>query len=439
MKKVKKRIISAALSSIILAENLSFVSAKTPFSIYENGSSSESDSSYENDNDSNDELPPSTAFYSCPMPANSETGLQNLPPSIPSLKIINNETYYVPQQLLNTEYENNVPCPTESPNNVCEVTNCSPIIQPQFVNMNPFARKRESLKLEISEQELLENLSSSCSPQSVTGEPNLKLDLDSISPLPVSMPVTEPVKDFKSSPESFKPAKNQDETIKSFPYNSSIKRMSPNPLSLEIISTYKRNEEDLNFDQSFNYISNYIFDKSFPTLQELYSSSSLDSIKNFFINSRNQSILSPVKLACSKYIENSNLPENKKGILQQFMSLCAALDGTSENVCILILVYAQIMKATDPVSDPMLSKSLRIISTSVLKKLKETDNLKIKDRKLFYTMADNLKQIESYKKVYVSLFRSIMDNIARGSIGIEALYGEVKLNKYLGLICNIKK
>lgn len=442
MKKTKK-IISSVLSSIILAENFSFAFAKTPFSIYENSSSCESDSSHENDSnhesdssyESDDELPPSTAFYSYPTPVNDKNGLQNLPHLIPSLKVINNEMCYIPQQL--TEAEN----PT---NDVPEETSnshiYSTVIQPQFINisLSPF-QQRETLKLEITEQEIRDNLSNSFFPQTVISTPNLKLDLDSISPLPISAQVIEPIQNYKSPTESFKPAKNQEETTKTFPYNSIIRRLSPNSLSLEMWATYKKIENDLNFDQSFNYISNYIFDKSLPTLQELYSSTSLDSTKNFFINSRNQSILSPIKLACSKYIENSDLPENEKCTLQKFLNLCSALDSTSENVCILILVYAQILKATDPVFDPMLSKSLRKISNNVLEKLKETNNLKIKNWKLFYTIADDLKRINKHKNVYVLMFRSIIENTIKGVIGIDSLYNEIKLDKYISLISDNKK
>lgn len=443
---MKKRITSAVLSSIILAQNFPFAFAKTPFSIYENASSCESDSTHENNSnqESDDELPPSTAFYSYPTPVDNESGLQNLPPLIPSLKVIDNEMYYIPRQiqLANAESSSDdVSEETEETSDSHVYSHVySPVIQPQFVNITlPPFEKRESLKLEITEQEIRDNLSNSFSPKIVIDTPHLKLDLDSISPLPVPAQATEPAQDYKSPAESFKPCKNVEETTRPFPYNSVITRLSPNPLSLEIRATYRRIGEDLNFDQSFNYISNYIFDKSFPALQQMYSGPSLDSIKNFFINSRNQSILSPVKLACLKYIENSDLPENEKCTLEKFLNLCSALDGTPENVCILISVYAQILKATDPVFDPVLSKSLRKISSTVLEKLKDTDNLKIKNWKLFYTMADDLKRISNHKKIYVLLFRSIMENTVKGIASIDSLYDEVKLDKYLSLISDDKK
>lgn len=174
-------------------------------------------------------------------------------------------------------------------------------------------------------------------------------------------------------------------------------------------------------------------------LNDIRSGQNLIHLKNLFINTRSQNYLYPVRIACTKCIDNSNLIENQKYALKKFLNLCGTLENTPENVCILVLIYAQILKIADNTLDKLLPKYIGAFSIELSEKLRKINTLKVKNPKLFSSLSEDLKRINNNPAVYVFLFRSIVQNILKDSKGIESIYDEIKLDIYSNLIPEIKQ
>ena len=416
---MKKRIISTALSSIIFSANLHFAFATPPSS-----------------SGSTEELPPSTAYYTYHPVANSETNFEQMPSVSPGVEIIDNRQYYIAQPVYKTS--RGTFAPSQS-NNV-------PIVQPQFTYACLPPIENFHLKLELTDEELLNRLSSSSSSEQSTEHPTFEININSSVPsLPCQLSLLKSAGMQTSAPskESFKPFKNKEENYPEPKLKSTLinfaKNPNPNPFSFKKVATYNRIEKSLELDRAFKYISNYIFEKSIPAVEEDYNSKSVDFLKNYFVNSKNSRLLFPVKNACLKCIDNSNLAETKKRILKNFVDLSSALCDNNENIHIIILLYAQILKLEDPTHNPVLLQYFKTISENILNNFKTQNDFKIRDPKVYIHQAESINRINNQKNFYFIIYHSIIEDIFNGARGPKVILEKIQTDKYLSLIHQIEK
>lgn len=462
MQQSEKRIISTALSSIILVANTSPAWAISSFL---NSESSQSSSS-----SSDDELPPPTTFYGCPESFNNASPLSNYPYSFVGTEMDDekgecssqetSEDSSASRQSLQTQPDKTQSVqsqPTEIPStpspsfeilydpNLAIENGISIQSQPPRYNFIylKFPFKRDlGLKFELTDEELYAHLAQNSYFGSNSESINTELSINSLDfPVPRLVRISPPSRqEFKAPAERFKPVKTQESTSRKTPtFNPGIKRLNPNSFPVRIVEDHPKVEEKITFDQAFDYISNYIFEKSLPMLNDIRSGQNLVHLKNLFINTRSQNYLYPVRIACTKCIDNSNLIENQKYALKKFLNLCGTLENTPENVCILVLIYAQILKIADNTLDKLLPKYIGAFSIELSEKLRKINTLKVKNPKLFSSLSEDLKRINNNPAVYVFLFRSIVQNILKDSKGIESIYDEIKLDIYSNLIPEIKQ
>lgn len=470
MQQSEKRIISTVLSSIILVANTSPAWAISSFLNSESSQSSSSD----------DELPPPTTFYGCPESFNNASPPSNYPYSFVGTEMDDekgecssqetSEDSSASRQSLQTQPDKTQSVqsqPTEipstpspsfeilyDPNLAIEshLLQNQPIqngisIQSQPPRYNfiylKFPFKRDlGLKFELTDEELYAHLAQNSYFGSNSESTNTELSINSLDfPVPRLVRISPPSRQESKTPaERFKPVKTQESTSCKTPtLNLGIKRLNPNSFPVRIVEDHPKVEEKITFDQAFDYISNYIFEKSLPMLNDIRSGQNLIHLKNLFINTRSQNYLYPVRIACTKYIDNSNLIESQKYALKKFLNLCGTLENTPENVCILVLIYAQILKIADNTLDKLLPKYIGAFSIELSEKLRKINTLKVKNPKLFSSLSEDLKRINNNPAVYVFLFRSIVQNILKDSKGIESIYDEIKLDIYSNLIPEIKQ
>lgn len=461
MQQSEKRIISTVLSSIILVANTSPAWAISSFL---NSESSQSSSS------SDDELPPPTTFYGCPESFNNASPPSNYPYSFMGTEMDDekgecssqetSEDSSASRQSLQTQPDKTQSVqsqPTEIPStpspsfeilydpNLAIENGISIQSQPprySFIYLKfPFKRDL-GLKFELTDEELYAHLAQNSYFGSNSESTNTELSINSLDfPVPRLVRISPPSRqEFKAPAERFKPVKTQESTSCKTPtLNLGIKRLNPNSFPVRIVEDHPKVEEKITFDQAFDYISNYIFEKSLPMLNDIRSGQNLIHLKNLFINTRSQNYLYPVRIACTKCIDNSNLIENQKYALKKFLNLCGTLENTPENVCILVLIYAQILKIADNTLDKLLPKYIGAFSIELSEKLRKINTLKVKNPKLFSSLSEDLKRINNNPAVYVFLFRSIVQNILKDSKGIESIYDEIKLDIYSNLIPEIKQ
>ena len=461
MQQSEKRIISTVLSSIILVANTSPAWAISSFL---NSESSQSSSS------SDDELPPPTTFYGCPESFNNASPPSNYPYSFMGTEMGHekgecssqetSEDSSASRQSLQTQPDKTqsvLSQPTEIPStpspsfeilydpNLAIENGISIQSQPPRYNFIylKFPFKRDlGLKFELTDEELYAHLAQNSYFGSNSESTNTELSINSLDfPVPRLVRISPPSRqEFKAPAERFKPVKTQESTSCKTPtLNLGIKRLNPNSFPVRIVEDHPKVEEKITFDQAFDYISNYIFEKSLPMLNDIRSGQNLIHLKNLFINTRSQNYLYPVRIACTKCIDNSNLIENQKYALKKFLNLCGTLENTPENVCILVLIYAQILKIADNTLDKLLPKYIGAFSIELSEKLRKINTLKVKNPKLFSSLSEDLKRINNNPAVYVFLFRSIVQNILKDSKGIESIYDEIKLDIYSNLIPEIKQ
>lgn len=461
MQQSEKRIISTILSSIILVANTSPAWAISSFL---NSESSQSSSS------SDDELPPPTTFYGCPESFNNASPPSNYPYSFVGTEMDDekgecssqetSEDSSASRQSLQTQPDKTQSVqsqPTEIPStpspsfeilydpNLAIENGISIQSQPPRYNFIylKFPFKRDlGLKFELTDEELYAHLAQNSYFGSNSESINTELSINSLDfPVPRLVRISPPSRqEFKAPAERFKPVKTQESTSCKTPtLNLGIKRLNPNSFPVRIVEDHPKVEEKITFDQAFDYISNYIFEKSLPMLNDIRSGQNLIHLKNLFINTRSQNYLYPVRIACTKCIDNSNLIENQKYALKKFLNLCGTLENTPENVCILVLIYAQILKIADNTLDKLLPKYIGAFSIELSEKLRKINTLKVKNPKLFSSLSEDLKRINNNPAVYVFLFRSIVQNILKDSKGIESIYDEIKLDIYSNLIPEIKQ
>lgn len=461
MQQSEKRIISTVLSSIILVANTSPAWAISSFL---NSESSQSSSS------SDDELPPPTTFYGCPESFNNASPPSNYPYSFMGTEMDDekgecssqetSEDSSASRQSLQTQPDKTQSVqsqPTEIPStpspsfeilydpNLAIENGISIQSQPprySFIYLKfPFKRDL-GLKFELTDEELYAHLAQNSYFGSNSESTNTELSINSLDfPVPRLVRISPPSRqEFKAPAERFKPVKTQESTSCKTPtLNLGIKRLNPNSFPVRIVEDHPKVEEKITFDQAFDYLSNYIFEKSLPMLNDIRSGQNLIHLKNLFINTRSQNYLYPVRIACTKCIDNSNLIENQKYALKKFLNLCGTLENTPENVCILVLIYAQILKIADNTLDKLLPKYIGAFSIELSEKLRKINTLKVKNPKLFSSLSEDLKRINNNPAVYVFLFRSIVQNILKDSKGIESIYDEIKLDIYSNLIPEIKQ
>lgn len=461
MQQSEKRIISTVLSSIILVANTSPAWAISSFL---NSESSQSSSS------SDDELPPPTTFYGCPESFNNASPPSNYPYSFVGTEMDDekgecfsqetSEDSSASRQSLQTQPDKTQSVqsqPTEIPStpspsfeilydpNLAIENGISIQSQPprySFIYLKfPFKRDL-GLKFELTDEELYAHLAQNSYFGSNSESTNTELSINSLDfPVPRLVRISPPSRqEFKAPAERFKPVKTQESTSCKTPtLNLGIKRLNPNSFPVRIVEDHPKVEEKITFDQAFDYLSNYIFEKSLPMLNDIRSGQNLIHLKNLFINTRSQNYLYPVRIACTKCIDNSNLIENQKYALKKFLNLCGTLENTPENVCILVLIYAQILKIADNTLDKLLPKYIGAFSIELSEKLRKINTLKVKNPKLFSSLSEDLKRINNNPAVYVFLFRSIVQNILKDSKGIESIYDEIKLDIYSNLIPEIKQ
>lgn len=461
MQQSEKRIISTVLSSIILVANTSPAWAISSFL---NSESSQSSSS------SDDELPLPTTFYGCPESFNNASPPSNYPYSFVGTEMDDekgecssqetSEDSSASRQSLQTQPDKTqsvLSQPTEIPStpspsfeilydpNLAIENGISIQSQPPRYNFIylKFPFKRDlGLKFELTDEELYAHLAQNSYFGSNSESTNTELSINSLDfPVPRLVRISPPSRqEFKAPAERFKPVKTQESTSCKTPtLNLGIKRLNPNSFPVRIVEDHPKVEEKVTFDQAFDYISNYIFEKSLPMLNDIRSGQNLIHLKNLFINTRSQNYLYPVRIACTKCIDNSNLIENQKYALKKFLNLCGTLENTPENVCILVLIYAQILKIADNTLDKLLPKYIGAFSIELSEKLRKINTLKVKNPKLFSSLSEDLKRINNNPAVYVFLFRSIVQNILKDSKGIESIYDEIKLDIYSNLIPEIKQ
>ena len=471
MQQSEKRIISTVLSSIILVANTSPAWAISSFL---NSESSQSSSS------SDDELPPPTTFYGCPESFNNASPLSNYPYSFVGTEMDDekgecfsqetSEDSSASRQSLQTQPDKTQSVqsqPTEIPSTPSpsfeilydptlaiesHLLQNQPIqngisIQSQPPRYNfiylKFPFKRDlGLKFELTDEELYAHLAQNSYFGSNSESTNTELSINSLNfPVPRLVRISPPSRqEFKAPAERFKPVKTQESTSCKTPtLNLGIKRLNPNSFPVRIVEDHPKVEEKITFDQAFDYIADYIFEKSLPVINDIKSGKNLSHLKNLFINTRSQNYLYPVRIACTKCIDNSNLIENQKYALKKFLNLCGTLENTPENVCILVLIYAQILKIADNTLDKLLPKYIGAFSIELSEKLRKINTLKVKNPKLFSSLSEDLKRINNNPAVYVFLFRSIVQNILKDSKGIESIYDEIKLDIYSNLIPEIKQ
>lgn len=461
MQQSEKRIISTVLSSIILVANTSPAWAISSFL---NSESSQSSSS------SDDELPPPTTFYGCPESFNNASPPSNYPYSFVGTEMDDekgecssqetSEDSSASRQSLQTQPDKTqsvLSQPTEIPStpspsfeilydpNLAIENGISIQSQPPRYNFIylKFPFKRDlGLKFELTDEELYAHLAQNSYFGSNSESTNTELSINSLDfPVPRLVRISPPSRqEFKAPAERFKPVKTQESTSCKTPtLNLGIKRLNPNSFPVRIVEDHPKVEEKITFDQAFDYLSNYIFEKSLPILNDIRSGQNLIHLKNLFINTRSQNYLYPVRIACTKCIDNSNLIENQKYALKKFLNLCGTLENTPENVCILVLIYAQILKIADNTLDKLLPKYIGAFSIELSEKLRKINTLKVKNPKLFSSLSEDLKRINNNPAVYVFLFRSIVQNILKDSKGIESIYDEIKLDIYSNLIPEIKQ
>lgn len=461
MQQSEKRIISTVLSSIILVANTSPAWAISSFL---NSESSQSSSS------SDDELPPPTTFYGCPESFNNASPPSNYPYSFVGTEMDDekgecssqetSEDSSASRQSLQTQPDKTqsvLSQPTEIPStpspsfeilydpNLAIENGISIQSQPPRYNFIylKFPFKRDlGLKFELTDEELYAHLAQNSYFGSNSESINTELSINSLDfPVPRLVRISPPSRqEFKAPAERFKPVKTQESTSCKTPtLNLGIKRLNPNSFPVRIVEDHPKVEEKITFDQAFDYLSNYIFEKSLPILNDIRSGQNLIHLKNLFINTRSQNYLYPVRIACTKCIDNSNLIENQKYALKKFLNLCGTLENTPENVCILVLIYAQILKIADNTLDKLLPKYIGAFSIELSEKLRKINTLKVKNPKLFSSLSEDLKRINNNPAVYVFLFRSIVQNILKDSKGIESIYDEIKLDIYSNLIPEIKQ
>lgn len=428
---MKKRIISIALFSIILSANL-------PFALAAPSSSSEStsESASESTSESASELPPSTTYYTYPSVANPETNFEQMPSVNPGVEFIDNQQYYIPQPVYRTLNGTFVPSQLSG----------VPMAQPQFAYAYLPPVECPRLTLELTDEELLNHLASSSSSEQSTEHPTFEVKINrSIPSLPGRLPSLKSagIKNSAPSEESFKPFKNKEENHSEPKLKTALmnftKYPSPNPLCFEKVATYNRIEESLEVDRAFKYISNYIFEKSIPALGDDQNTKTINFVKNYFINSKNASLLYPVKDACLKFIDNSNFTETRKRVLKNFVDFSSALCDNNENIYTIILIYAQIVKLEDPTYDPTLSQYFKILSGNILKNFKTHDNFKIRDPKVYISQTENINRINSQKNFYFTIYRSILEDIFKGARGPKIILEKIKTDKYLNLVHQIEK
>lgn len=473
MQQSEKRIISTVLSSIILVANSSPAWAISSFF---NSESSQSSSS-----SSDDELPPSTTFYDYPEAFNNGSSPSNYPSSFLGTEMGDekgecssqetSEDSSASRQSLQTQPDKTQSVQSQSVENQPAEIPSTP--SPSFeilYNPNPatgsqsiqngisiqsqpskyssinlkFPFKRDlNLKFELTDEELsAHHLVQNPSLESDCKSTSSESSINSLSfPVPRLVRISPPSRQKSKTPaERFKPVKNQESTThKTLTYNLGIKRIDPNSFPLKIVEVHPKVEQKITFDKAFDYIADYIFEKSLPVINDIQSDKNLIHLKNLFINTRSQNYLYPVRIACTKCIDNSNLIESQKYALKKFLNLCGTLENTPENVCILVLVYAQILKITDNSLNKLLPKYIRAFSIELSEKLRKINALKVKNPTLFSSLSKELERINNNPAVYVFLFRSIVQNILKDSKGIESIYDEIKLDIYSNLIPEINQ
>ena len=241
----------------------------------------------------------------------------------------------------------------------------------------------------------------------------------------------------KSPKIPFKPASNhENDGIKESHLNSvllnTITHSCPSLTSSGKIASHTTLGEDVAFEKSFEYISDYIFTMSSKALKDSQTPEELEIIKRFFIYSKNLNLLMPIKYACTQYINESYfLSEREKRTLKNFLDLCQAFENTKENVFILILIYTQIIELTKPSLSQTLSRNLKVFSANLLKKLEKPDNIKLKNPQIHTHISKDVARMNNKKDFYFSVFCSIIEDVFNGSVGAKSIYEKIKTDTYL--------
>ena len=407
MKKNQKKIISAVLTSVILAGNTQLAFSVPPRPT------------------ENNEMPYSSEpYYYYPTEGSEGVVLNKLPYVNSGWDFTGEQLYYVPQQLADTYIDQATFIPQQKPNSVPQVqTECKD---------EDFYYNQGQLEIKLLREELLAHFSKNSSPDAKDKKSQLKFDLEKLvfpPPQTYIRPAFSVPKQPKDSKEYFKPAKAAPKLrLKTNLSSTNPKSLSPNPLSLNIIPTYEKAKENNDFDHAFKCLSEYIFNSSFIELKEATNAEIFKKTKNLFINSRNPNLLTCVGIACLQVIKNSTrINDNEKNCLINFLSLTMSLENSVENACIIVLVYTQILQISHYIFNSEILKSIKIVSENLSKKLKNMYHINPKKS----NSDENVKRLKESNIFYLLAYRAIIRNINKNPQDIHSIYKEVKTDPFL--------
>lgn len=397
MKNSPKIVISSVLSLFILAGNLSFVSA-VPFPDDPTLSPNpNSDSALPSIVDHHNTL--SNYFPQCnpTTVVQNETTVKNPGCFNPNTQVISSQMYY-PDKLYTQ-------CPSYTQQTISYTTQ----IQPKFVSVNE----------PLPSVSLLE--------QKIVQKPVLTLKLKPLPSLSKAMYINQ---DFNSPAECFKPFKNQDHLTTISNFSTNKKFSNPNISTKKIIDTEAPEKFNIDFDQAFTNISNYVFDSSFTSLKNCISKEMLDEKKYFTPKTRNQIYLNHVKSACFKNMEYFTLSKTDKDRLKKFLDLSTSLDNNKDNICILFLIYSQILKLQYP-HNAILSESIHVASKCISEKLEKMYSIKLKNENEYPNLTQHISRIYDNQKYYIDIYHSITENIFKNVKSPQEIFKAITVDPYL--------
>lgn len=475
MKKLKKTIISLILSLFILAGNFPFAYA-VPFpqdiepssSGATPSSKSTSDLSTTDSGSTSSSIVNPNLFSNYPPQCNPTTIVQNettfLKPGYfnSNPQVINGQMYYQPNEIYiqypgyiqpQNQSEVYAQCPSyvqqQNPNEVyaqypsyiqhqnpSEVyTQYPSYIQQQnssgvYTQYPGYTQQTIDYTTQTQERFVITNqpLYSECLPQpEIVQKPISTYKLQLLPILPKAMYVNQ---NLKSPAECFKPIKNQEVLPRISSLSTKKKCFDPNNSLKKIISTEANKKYDITLDPAFTHISNYIFDSSFTALKSYITEEMLNNQKYFFTKTKNQVYLEYVKYACFEHIKHYKCPQIDKQRLKKFLDLSTALESTKENICILILIYSQILRL-EYRHDLTLSNNIKIVSKDVSKKIKKINSLKLKNPQEYPDCAQHISRIYKNQKFYLDIYNAIIENILKCIESPQLILKEIKIDPYL--------
>lgn len=443
MKKLKKTIISLILSLFILAGNFPFAYA-VPFpqdiepssSGATPSSKSTSDLSTTDSGSTSSSIVNPNLFSNYPPQCNPTTIVQNetmfLKPGYfnSNPQFINSQMYYQPNEIY-IQYPSYI-----QPQNPSEIYAQYPsYIQQQnssgvYTQYPGYTQQTIDYTTQTQERFVITNqpLYSECLPQpEIVQKPISTYKLQLLPILPKAMYVNQ---NLKSPAECFKPIKNQEVLPRISSLSTKKKCFDPNNSLKKIISTEANKKYDITLDPAFTHISNYIFDSSFTALKSYITEEMLNNQKYFFTKTKNQVYLEYVKYACFEHIKHYKCPQIDKQRLKKFLDLSTALESTKENICILILIYSQILRL-EYRHDLTLSNNIKIVSKDVSKKIKKINSLKLKNPQEYPDCAQHISRIYKNQKFYLDIYNAIIENILKCIESPQLILKEIKIDPYL--------